>query len=197
MDVEKLRGRLDARRRIGESGLKRAAVLVAICVADAKPHLLLTRRTDTVPTHKGQVAFPGGGATDEDEGPHQTALREAEEEVGLDPLSVEILGCLDDFPTVNRDTWVTPVVAVLRQKPSLEPDPNEVARIFWVSLDDLVDKKRWRREEHLLGASRWPVFYFDADGENLWGLSAYIVLQLLALLPAGAPLALPAPYDQT
>ena len=194
--AELLRQKLAARQRIEETGLKRAAVLVAIHLKEEGARLLLTRRSESVPTHKGQVAFPGGGAEKGEGGVIGTALREAQEEVGLDPNMVDVLGCLDDFPTVGRDTWVTPVIGVLKHEPVLEADPNEVARIFWVALEDLNHAERWRREEHLMGSSKWPVFFFDADGENLWGLSAYIVLQLMALLPGEPPLTLPAPYDK-
>lgn len=186
-----LRASLEERPRRWLPHERRAAVLVAL-VDDGGPlRVLLTRRTEDTPTHKGQVAYPGGGMAPGDLTPADAALREALEEIGLPHSSVEVLGQLDDFPTLNFASVVTPVVGRVATVPPLRPDPREVARIFEVPVDALRDPTGWTVREVERHGVTWPVFYFPWDGEMLWGLSAYITLSLLALTPEGAPYALP------
>jgi 8-oxo-dGTP pyrophosphatase MutT (NUDIX family) len=171
---------------------RRAAVLVPVIDDGGPLRLLLTRRTEEIPTHKGQVAFPGGGVQASDESVEAAALREAEEEVGLPASACEVLGRLDDLPTVNFGMSVTPVVARIRRLPPLRLDPREVARAFEVPLDALRDPARWTMNLVQRGERQWPVYFFPWDGETLWGLSAYVTLSLLELGPLGSPYAVPA-----
>ena len=173
-------------------GLRRAAVLVVL-ITDGEERLLLTRRTDGLPTHKGQVAFPGGGWEAGDVDAIAAALREAEEEVGLRASAVEVLGLLDDLPTVHGDVAVTPVVARVSRLPALRAEPGEVARIFTIPLSVLRDPGRWRSEMKRFQGRDVPIFYLEHDGEVLWGLSAYVALQLLTLHPGGPPFPVPDP----
>ena len=182
---------IETRNRRVLPGARRAAVLVPF-IDDGDPRILLTRRTDTLSTHKGQVAFPGGKIDPEDEDEVAAALREAHEEVGLPRDSARILGKLDDFPTVGGEMIVTPVVARLPTLPPLTPNPAEVARIFTIPLAALRQRERWREKDVFFRGREWPVFYFDHDGETLWGLSAYITLHLLSMTSGGAPLEIPA-----
>ena len=187
-----LRARLAARPRREIAGLRRAAVLVPLLDEDGPRRLLLTRRAEGLPTHRGHVAFPGGGVEPRDRDATATALREAEEEVGLRPAEVEVLGWLDDFPTLHGDVAVTPVIGRVRGAPRWAPAAGEVARVFEVPVAELAQVERWRVETHELFGRRWPVYFFDHDGEVLWGLSAYIALATLEHLAEGAPFALPA-----
>ena len=125
-----------------------------------------------------------------------TALRESAEEVGLPASAVEILGQLDDFPTVTGDMVVTPIVGWISQLPNLVAAEDEVARIFTIPISALMEPDRWVTKHWEKEGRMFPVYYFDWDGETLWGLSAYITLQLLALLPEGPPLVLPKPYAE-
>ncbi len=186
-----LKSRLAGRPRRAMARPAAAAVLVPVVDDGGPRRLILTRRTEHLPTHAGQVAFPGGGIDPGDQGPVDAALREAREEIGLPPSRVEVLGLLDDFPTVTDRVVVTPVVGRLVEVPKLVPEPGEVARIFSIPVADLLDPSGWRTQDFERGGRTWPVYFFDYDGETLWGLSAYIVLHLLDLLPEGAPFALP------
>jgi 8-oxo-dGTP pyrophosphatase MutT (NUDIX family) len=166
---------------------QRAAVLVPI-VDDGGPlRLLLTRRTEDLPTHGGQVAFPGGSMRPDEDDPVTTALREAEEETALPPGSVEILGLLDDRPTRTGAVAVTPVVGRVERLPRLTPRAGEVARIFTIPLADLALRERWTFTTAERQGRPWRIYYFHHEQEILWGLSAAIVLDLLRLTPAGAP----------
>ncbi|HXI02163.1 MAG TPA: CoA pyrophosphatase [Candidatus Saccharimonadales bacterium] len=178
---ERLRGR--PRRRIERA--YRAAVLVPILTEGGPDRLLLTRRSEDLPTHQGQVAFPGGSISPSDAGAVEAALREAREEIGLDPGAAEVLGLLDDFTTWDGRIAVTPVAARIAGTPAFEPHTGEVARIFEIPVDELARPGRWTwRPDPVRGEGR-RLWYFEHDGETLWGLSARIVIQLLEL--AGLP----------
>lgn len=162
---------------IGEIPL--AAVLVALYedpAADVR--VILTKRPDTMPTHAGHIAFPGGRPQDGDDGPAATALREAKEEVGIDPAEVEILGYLPPIHTVEFSLMVVPVVGRLPGVPELSPSDREVAMVFEPRLEDLALAERWRFE---LWQGR-RVWFFDLEGEVLWGATARMVRQLVGLV---------------
>ncbi len=182
-------------RRVLERPL-RAAVLVPIVGAGGRgpeaAGLLLTRRTDTLPTHAGQVAFPGGLARAGEDDPQRTALREAEEEIGLSAGAVEVLGLMDDVAASTGTVAVTPVVGRLEALPELRLRPDEVARVFTIPLAELARPGRWTSRLEERGGHPCRVHYFEHDGETLWGLSALIVLRRLELTPAGSPVSLEA-----
>jgi len=178
--VASLRQGLSSRARLTIERDERAAVLVPIVEEGGSLSLLLTRRTEALPTHRGHVAFPGGHVDPSDADPAATALREAEEEIALPPRLVDVIGLLDDHLTREEHTAVTPVVGLVSALPPLRPRAEEVARVFTIPLAALALPDRWRREG--------PLYYFDHDGEVLWGLSARIVLHLLEVAGAGAPL---------
>ncbi len=185
--IASLRDRLPRRARRSLDRPQRAAVLVPI-VDDGGPlRLLLTRRTADLPTHAGQVAFPGGLVEAGEEDPIETALREAEEEIGLPPGAVEVLGLLDDFPTLSDTIAVTPVAGVLRRVPPLVAREAEVARIFDIPIADLLQRDRWTSRQEARGGGLRLVHYFLHEGETLWGLSARIVLHLLEVGAPGYP----------
>ena len=191
MDFDELGRVLRERPRRSLRRQRAAAVLVPI-VDDGGPlRLILTRRTEGLSTHKGQVAFPGGGIDPGDAGPTTAALREAEEEIGLKAEAVEVLGWLDDFPTIYGNTIVTPVIGRLRVLPPLRPSPDEVARIFTIPFEILERPTGWRVDVVRRRDRDWPMIYCDHDGETLWGLSAYITMHLLEFWPQGAPIAIP------
>jgi 8-oxo-dGTP pyrophosphatase MutT (NUDIX family) len=179
--IETLRRTLAGRPRVRLDRPERAAVLVPI-VDDGEPlRLLLTRRTQSVATHQGQVAFPGGFVEAGEEDPVRTALREAWEEIGLPAGAVEILGLLDDHPTRTDAVAVTPVVGRLARLPDLAPQTAEVARIFTIPVAELRRPERWRSRTEPTPAGPRAIHFFDHEGETLWGLSARIVRQLLDL----------------
>lgn len=154
-----------------------AAVLVPLVLHRAAPSLLLTRRAAHLPQHPGQVGFPGGRIEPDDAGVVAAALREAEEEIGLDRTEVRVLGCLDPLLTVTG-FQVTPVVATLVPQPGLRADPAEVEEIFEVPLEFLMETSNARSVEADYRGRRRRWTEFDYRGHRIWGATAAIILNL-------------------
>jgi 8-oxo-dGTP pyrophosphatase MutT (NUDIX family) len=161
-----------------------ASVLVPLMQVDHDWRILLTRRTDTLVEHSGQVAFPGGRAELGDRSPEDTALREAREEIGLESTHVHILGRLDSLVTITNYI-LTPVVGSILWPFPIRLEENEVQRVFTIPLNWLADPvnhevRQWTRPPLFPDI---PVIYFHPyDGETLWGVSAQITMNLLHVL---------------
>ncbi|WP_431470232.1 CoA pyrophosphatase [Sphingosinithalassobacter sp. LHW66-3] len=152
-----------------------AAVLVAV-TDGPQPGVILTRRTETLRTHAGQVAFPGG-RIDSDEDAVAAALREAQEEIGLDPNRVEVIGTADRYRTVTGFE-VTPVLSVVPPGLDLTPHEAEVAEVFEVPLSFLLDEANHKEGSlEWQGRERW---YFEIhwEGRRIWGATAAMVVNL-------------------
>ena len=167
-----------------------AAVLVALFEDEGEARVLLTVRSSRMRSHQGEVAFPGG-KLDLDEGIEEGAMREAQEEVGLDPASVRVVGHLTSMPTVSSNTLMTPVVAVLGGRPVTSPAPDEVSRVFDVALADLLAdgvfaEELWavpgRHGADGLPGGEFPVWFFSVAGETVWGATARVLTELLCLV---------------
>ncbi len=155
-----------------------AAVLAALYEDDAgEVRVVLTKRPETMPTHAGHISFPGGRTHPSDRGPVDTALREAHEEVGIEPESVEILGFLPAIDTVEFRPMVVPVVGRLAPPVLLIPSEREVAKIYTPLLADLAEEDRWWS----IPWNDHEVWYYDLDGDTLWGATARMVRSLVGL----------------
>jgi 8-oxo-dGTP pyrophosphatase MutT (NUDIX family) len=162
-----------------------AAVLVPLYLHEGQWHALFTRRTENVETHRGQVSFPGGLIEPGDKDSVQAALREAEEEIGLAPQDVRVLGHLDPSPTLTH-FLILPVVGTIPWPYPLRPNIVEVASVFGVPLAWLADPENVRSEMYSPPdrESSVPVHFFHPyQGEVIWGATARIVLNLLTYLP--------------
>jgi 8-oxo-dGTP pyrophosphatase MutT (NUDIX family) len=168
-----------------------AAVLVPIVLHEA-PTVLLTQRTAHLSSHAGQVAFPGGRADPEDASLERTALREAEEEIGLPPSRVELIGRLPDYLT-GTNYRVTPVVGLVEPGFALRLSPREVAAAFEVPLSWLMDPAGHRRHRLALGDNASRAFWSmpwtaDHGGEAreffIWGATAAMLRNLYRFLAA-------------
>lgn len=161
-----------------------AAVLIPLLRDLGSWHILFTRRVDTLPEHSGQVAFPGGRADPGDPSPEYTALREAQEEIGLDPTDVRVLGHLKVFYTITNYR-VTPVVGRIPWPYSLTLAGEEVSRAFTIPLNWLANPKNYEIKSRQLPSSLYSikVIYFQPyAGEILWGASARFLLNLIEIL---------------
>ena len=163
-----------------ETRLKCAAVLVPLVWHDDEWHLLFTRRTDKVESHKGQVSFPGGACDEGETTPEQTALREADEEIGIHPDDVKVLGRLTNMITISYFR-VTPVVGVIKWPAVFRLGEHEVARVFTIPLGWLANpSNRWQFE--VQGRKRSLIAYNPYDGELLWGATARMTVDFLQVL---------------
>lgn len=164
-------------------GLRPASVLLPIFCTEGEWHLLLTRRTDRVNDHKGQVSFPGGASEVNDTSPEITALREAYEEIGINPDDVTILGRLPVLPTVSN-YLVTPIIGRIPWPYEFKLSSEEVERIFPVPLSWLSNPAHFEERPYARSdGSIHPVIFFKAyDGEVLWGISALMTIILLKTL---------------
>lgn len=179
--------RLSAHQRRVMEHERSAAVLVPIIDDGGPLRLILTRRAAAMSKHSGEVAFPGGFHEPGDASPEETALREAREEIGLRAGDVDVLGVMDDFPPLQSKVRVTPVVARIHRTPRFVLNPSEVARVFEVPLRALAQRDGWTVKSMERHGRTWPVYYYDHDGETIWGLTGYIALHMLGFTPLGSP----------
>lgn len=144
---------------------------------DGLVRVVLTKRPDTMPTHAGHIAFPGGRPEPDDGGPVGTALREAHEEVGIEAHQVEVLGFLPALDTVEFSLLVVPVVGRIQTPLGLVPSEREVAKVYTPLLADLAEEESWWH----VPWNGWRVWYYDLEGDTLWGATARMVRQLVGL----------------
>ncbi|HLM97218.1 MAG TPA: CoA pyrophosphatase [Acidimicrobiales bacterium] len=169
-----------------------AAVLVPLFERDGETRVVLTRRAAHLRTHTGEVSFPGG-RLDSGETPETGALREAAEEVGLDPAQVEVVGRLTPLATFSSGSTITPVVGVLPGAPRLTANPHEVEHVFDVSLADLAADGVFREERWVVPGrpmpvadagedGSFPVWFFELPHDTVWGATARMLVELLRLV---------------
>lgn len=154
-----------------------AAVLVPIVERPEGMTVLLTRRTAHLRSHAGQISFPGGKSEPHDTSAEDTALREAEEEIGLPREQVEIIGRLRQR-TTGTGFHVTPVVGLIEPAVALVPDPGEVETIFEVPLPFVLDPENHRIETRLIKGLERQFYVMPYEGHYIWGLTARLLVAL-------------------
>jgi len=160
------------KKKITGENLRASAVLVPLFYNQGQYHVLLTERSEEVNFHKGQVCFPGGTREPSDSSLLQTALREAEEEIGLRAQDVEILGEFDDSLTLTSDYIISPFVAFIPHPYPLRADGREIREIFSVPLSFLMDEANFKQDS----------YEYVYDEHIIWGATARILKQLIDLL---------------
>lgn len=163
-----------------ETRLKCAAVLLPLMYFQDEWHILFTRRTDRVESHKGQVSFPGGACDEGETTPEQTALREADEEIGMNPSDVKVLGRLSRMITISSFR-VSPIVGVIPWPYAFRVAGVEVARVFTIPLLWLANRNNYW-EFSLRESERSLIAYHPYDGELLWGATARMTVSFLKTL---------------
>ncbi len=160
-------------------GANPAAVLVVLRDGERGAEVLLTKRSRHLRRHSGEISFPGG-RLDENETPHQAALREAFEEVGLDPSVVEITSTLTPLVTFVDRSYVVPLLARLTADPlTLQAAADEVERILWVPICDLARADTYRAEAWELRPVEYPIHFFELDDETIWGATGRMLFELV------------------
>jgi len=153
-----------------------ASVLIPVIETSAGPHILLTRRTNTVKYHKGEVSFPGGVYEEDDEDTLTTAVRECSEEIGVRPEDVEIVGRLDDMNTFTGFV-ITPYVGIIPYPYAFTLNPREVAYLIYLPLPFLTKSElQIETTEFGGGTVQAPAIYYE--GERIWGATCRMLLQL-------------------
>ncbi|MBI3998929.1 MAG: CoA pyrophosphatase [Armatimonadetes bacterium] len=161
---------------------KRAAVLVPVFDSGGVPYLLLTKRTETVEHHKGQISFPGGGEEPGDRDLLDTALRETYEEIGLPPEVVEVWGRLDETETVVSGFAITPYVGFIPPPARLRPNPNEIQEIVSVPLEVFLNPANLRVERVAPDGREMELLFYDYPPHVIWGATARIIKSMVRLL---------------
>lgn len=158
------------------TGERLAAVLLLLYPdpATGDDTIVFTRRTETLSTHRGQISFPGGSCDPDDPGPEFTALRETQEEIGVDPSSVRVIGTLNPVPTIVTNFLITPVVGRTAKRPDFLPNPREVAELIEVPLKELKNEAIHRVEPRETPMGLLTVHYFQYGPYNIWGATAAI-----------------------
>src|SRR5439155_23102620 len=186
-------GRVGSPSFVEETGAARAsAVLAPFYELDGDLYVVLTRRSWDLRAHTGEVSFPGGRC-DDGEAPVEAALREAYEEIGLDPSTVDVLGELDHLMTVSSRSFIVPYVGLLTGVPELYPNPTEVDAVLHVPARELLLDEVYREEQWTF-TSRPPwlpddaevtepversIFFFELVGDTVWGATAAMLRHLL------------------
>jgi 8-oxo-dGTP pyrophosphatase MutT (NUDIX family) len=159
-----------------------AAVLVPLYKENGKYHIVFIRRSIRVPTHQGQIAFPGGARHKSDKNMMETALRESEEEIGLHAPDVTILGELDDQITTTSNFIVTPFVGVMPWPYEFRLCEAEVERLLFVPLAALFDESHCKPEIEMLNGQEVSSFAYYYKGKRIWGATARILYKLLGFI---------------
>jgi 8-oxo-dGTP pyrophosphatase MutT (NUDIX family) len=186
MDRPSIKRILDNRTRlvIPPGNLKQAAVLLPLAFDGSADHIFFIQRSHDVLYHKGQVSFPGGGVEKCDADLLSTALRESDEEIGLKPEDVEVLGRLDDQVTVSGFV-ITPWVGAFPLPYTFKLCDFEVKEVFSLPVPHLLDSRLCRQGENLLRENKTaPGYAFDCQGRFIWGATARILKQFLELVRA-------------
>jgi 8-oxo-dGTP pyrophosphatase MutT (NUDIX family) len=160
---------------------KHACVLVPLVMQDGTLCLLLTKRTDRVEHHKGQISFPGGVVDDTDTSPGHTALRELKEEVGIPATSVELFGALNDI-RIPTGFIVTPLVGMIDSLEEMKINSDEVAEALLIPLEKFFDPALCRSEVRELKGALRQIYVYDVWREPVWGATAHIIKQFTELV---------------
>jgi len=166
---------------IDQPGLVRAAVLIPLFEKNGEYHVLLTRRTERVRHHKGQISFPGG-RQDHGEDLLATALREAKEEMGIEEKDVRILGELDDMCTFSSDFCIAPFVGLIPYPYPFKINRHEIEEILEVPLSVFLDETKFREELRSRKGELVPVYFYEHDAHTIWGATARMLKQLTGLI---------------
>lgn len=181
---ETRRGDHDLNPGMGPEGpLTPAAVLVPLVLRPGGPTVLLTQRTDHLHDHAGQISFPGGRIEEGDASPEAAALRETEEEVGLDPSRVELIGRLDTY-VVRTGFEVTPTVGFVHPPFEVNPDSFEVADVFEVPLAFILDRGNHERHSREYKGALRHFYVMQYEDRYIWGATAAMLVNLVDILEA-------------
>ncbi|MBL4820164.1 MAG: CoA pyrophosphatase [Gammaproteobacteria bacterium] len=171
--------RVEEMSRLNREPLRKASVLIPVIkpTASSRSHIVLTLRSDNLNSHAGQVSFPGGSREHHDSDNIETALRESEEEIGLNPDAVEIIGQLGEF-LLPSGFEVTPVIGLVEPEPQLTPCPIEVNEIFMAPTELLLDPEAYTESIVEFAGQPRKILELYYEGYRIWGATAVILHHL-------------------
>ncbi|MEW6387051.1 MAG: CoA pyrophosphatase [Thermodesulfobacteriota bacterium] len=172
---------LDVPPEAPPAGLKPAGVLIPLFAVGADPHLLFTQRTMSVKDHQGQISFPGGVRDRRDPDLQATALRESQEEIGLNPEAVEIVGSLNPIATITG-YWITAFVAQIPYPYEFAVNTKEVKRLLILPVEGFCPPERWSTGNYTYQGKTIQVCYWRRQKTVIWGATARLLLDLLSRL---------------
>ena len=174
---------VNSKNDVIDDHLKQAAILVPLFFDKGIWKLLFIRRSNIGEFHRGEVAFPGGGKESVDQNMAETALRETREELGILPENIQILGEMKPLPTISK-YFVTPIVGVLKTPMEIKPNSIEVARVFSIPLDWLMNDENWGLNTFEIDnrGKISTIVYNTFDEEKLWGFTAKVTQNLIEVI---------------
>ena len=175
-----------------KKSLKAAAVLILVINRARQPTVLFTRRTAHLTDHAGQISFPGGRVEDGDRDVDHTALRETEEETGVEASRIDIIGRIPHY-TTGTGYFITPIVGWMEPPVAYRPDPTEVAECFEVPLDFLLDMQNHRVESAMYKGRMRRYYALSFERRYIWGATAGMLVTFSRVLAAAQGLAVGAP----
>jgi 8-oxo-dGTP pyrophosphatase MutT (NUDIX family) len=180
---ERIQAVLESRQRrtIDAHDLRPAAILLPLFAVGGQYHILLTKRTDKVKTHKGEISFPGGVYDAEDQTLERTALRESFEEIGLREEDIKILGCLDDVRTLTR-YMIRPYVGIFPYPYAFAVNREEIEKMIEIPLPSLLQKDRFEEKRVFLRNGERTIYTYRYREHIIWGATAAILKQFLDLI---------------
>lgn len=161
----------------GHEEFRPAAVLVPMFWQDNEIHLLLTKRSEKLKHHSGQVSFPGGGFDAKDITIRQAAIRETHEEIGITSDFIEVVGYLDDIKTISN-FYVTPFVAILKDGFSIKMNEDEVSEVFSVPLSFFMDENNCKNQSAYYQGKSVHYYVYQHENYTIWGVTAEIIVKL-------------------
>lgn len=166
-----------------KKGANEGAVLILLYKKNNKIYFPLTQRHEYDGVHSGQISFPGGKVESTDSSVEQTALRETEEEIGIAPSNINLLGRLTDIFIIVSNFNVRPVIGFLKHPPEFKIDAHEVAHVLEISLDELLDQSIVKEKEiQVKNNYKIKAPYFDFNGHHVWGATAMMLSELKEIL---------------
>ena len=165
-----------------ESYERKSSVMVPLYEKGDEVFMILTRRSKMMRHHTSEISFPGGNSEPEDIDEWATAKREAYEEINLEPTLPRKIGTLDSFVTVGSKSFVTPVVAALKEHPKLTANPNEVEKILHIPISELLLPEVYREEVwELRDGQKRNIHFFELFGDTVWGATGSMIKQFLSI----------------
>ncbi len=155
-----------------------AGIVMPVFEKNGEAHFLMTQRTDTLAHHKGQVSFPGGGYESQDIDIRATAIRETNEEVGIPGDLIDVIGRLNDFPTISN-FMVSPFVATIPYPYPSQPNPEEVARLLEVPFSLFLNDDHFEMKYREVKGKTYPLFFYDFEGTVIWGVTGHIIKRFI------------------